>query len=95
MGSDAPADLPAKIDYCRDVLTEVLIYHQRTEITGCHCGWAELGHSYAGHVADVYEMEMRARTTPAEPVARCAHGNPSWADCTGCRRDAQERNARG
>ena len=43
----------------RDVLVNVLIYHQRTNTSGCHCGWAVLGASYAEHVADVYEEALR------------------------------------
>lgn len=41
--------------YSRSLLVEILIYHQRTDTSGCHCGWAVLGASYAEHVADVYE----------------------------------------
>lgn len=29
----------------------LLIFHRRTDIRGCHCGWAELGRSHAEHVA--------------------------------------------
>ena len=28
---------------------EILIYHQRRDITGCLCGWSELGKSHPGH----------------------------------------------
>lgn len=45
--------------YDRDLLVEVLIYHQRTDVSGCHCGWAELGASYPEHVADVYERVVQ------------------------------------
>lgn len=48
-------------EYDREVLTTVLIYHQRTDTSGCHCGWAVLGASYAEHVVDVYEACMAAR----------------------------------
>jgi hypothetical protein len=50
-----------KLPYDRKVLLTVLIYHSRTETSGCHCGWAELGKSYADHVADVYEQSVTAR----------------------------------
>lgn len=40
----------------RERLIQVLIYHQRTDDTGCACGWATLGGSFAEHVADVYEQ---------------------------------------
>lgn len=46
--------------YRRDVLVAVLIYHQATEDSGCHCGWAVVGASHAGHVADVYEASVAA-----------------------------------
>jgi hypothetical protein len=42
--------------YDRAILIHVLIYHQATATSGCHCGWAELGRSHAEHVADVYEQ---------------------------------------
>jgi hypothetical protein len=41
--------------YNRHVLIEILIHHWRTNISACSCGWAELGGSHPGHVADVYE----------------------------------------
>lgn len=44
-----------------EVLVEVLVYHQRTNNSGCHCGWGELGHSYAEHVAGIYEDSLRVR----------------------------------
>lgn len=47
--------------YDRDTLVNVIIYHGRTSIKGCHCGWAELGKSHAEHVADVYEASVTAR----------------------------------
>jgi hypothetical protein len=52
-------------DYDRDALVQTIIYHGRTSIKGCHCGWAELGKRHAEHVADVYEASMTAaeRTT--------------------------------
>lgn len=46
--------------YDRDVLVQVLVYHWRTNTSGCGCGWAELGHSHAEHVADVYEQSVAA-----------------------------------
>lgn len=53
--------------YDRDVLVDTLIYHQRTDTSGCHCGWAVLGASYAEHVANVYEAA--AATTVNRQVA--------------------------
>lgn len=46
--------------YDRNVLVEVLIYHWRDGITGCGCGWAELGKSWPEHVATVYEESVVA-----------------------------------
>ena len=37
----------------RAVLVEVLVYHQRTDARFCSCGWGQLGHSHAEHIADV------------------------------------------
>lgn len=33
------------------VVADLLIEHSRYDITGCRCGWAELGKSHAEHVA--------------------------------------------
>lgn len=52
-------DQPAA--YVRSVLVEVLVYHYRTDTSGCGCGWAELGRSHPEHVADVYEMAVGLR----------------------------------
>ncbi len=40
------------------ILTHVLVHHQRTDITGCGCGWSELGKSWAEHVARAYEQAL-------------------------------------
>jgi len=47
--------------YNREVLVTVLIYHQRKDIEGCYCGWAEPGKSHAEHVAAIYEESVTAR----------------------------------
>lgn len=49
------------LPYDRDVLVEVIVYHGRTSIERCHCGWAELGRSHAEHVATVYEESVAVR----------------------------------
>lgn len=54
--------LAAAPRYDREVLVETVIYHGRSSIEGCHCGWSVLGHSHAEHVADVDE---RALAVPA------------------------------
>lgn len=48
--------------YDREVLVEILVYHYRNGITGCGCGWAELGKSWPAHIADVFEASVAART---------------------------------
>lgn len=50
-----------EIRFDRDVLVDVLVYHYRKDISGCGCGWAELGRMHPKHVADVYEASMAAR----------------------------------
>jgi hypothetical protein len=49
------------IVYDRTVLVDVLVYHWATNTSGCGCGWAVLGASYAEHVADVYEAAVTWR----------------------------------
>lgn len=48
-----------------DVMIDVLIDHQRTESSGCHCGRLQLGGSYAEHVVDEYEGRMIRREARA------------------------------
>lgn len=43
----------------RAILVQVLIYHYRTNISGCGCGWAKLGFSHPEHVVDVFEESIR------------------------------------
>lgn len=50
-----------EIRYDREVLLEVLIYHQHTESSACICGWNRLGYSHPEHVREVYEESMRVR----------------------------------
>ena len=50
-----------ELPYDRDVLVDVFVYHFRRDSASCGCGWAELGRSHAAHVADVYELSVRAR----------------------------------
>lgn len=63
LGGDPPYD--------RDVLVKVLVYHQATSTSGCHCGWKVLGASHCGHVADVYEQTMADEAALPE---RTEHG---------------------
>ena len=54
----------ADVTYNRDLLNAVLIYHQRTSIKGCGCGWSRPGASYTEHVVDAYEEAQRQGMTP-------------------------------
>lgn len=56
-----PTSNAASVCYDRAALVAVLVYHWRTETSGCGCGWAVLGASHPEHVADVYEMELAER----------------------------------
>lgn len=47
---------PTVIRVRRDILIDVVIYHTKTNIKGCRCGWAKLGESWAEHVADVVQQ---------------------------------------
>lgn len=49
------------INYDREVLVNVLIYHTRNGIRGCRCGWAVPGASFPEHVANVYEEHILAK----------------------------------
>lgn len=57
-GEQAPA---WGIGYDRPTMVQVLVYHQRVDITCCQCGWGVLGASHAEHVADVYEQAVLSR----------------------------------
>lgn len=37
----------------RDAYVKVIVQHQRTSISNCHCGGLELGESWAEHLADL------------------------------------------
>jgi hypothetical protein len=50
-----------ELSWSRDLLIEVLVYHQRINETYCACGWSVLGAFHAEHIADVYESSMAAR----------------------------------
>lgn len=41
----------------------ILVAHQRTATSGCICGWAKLGHSHPGHVAQVLAVNALDRLT--------------------------------
>ena len=36
-----------------DPIARLLVAHQRTDTSACHCGWAALGESHAEHVAEL------------------------------------------
>lgn len=45
----------------RAILVEIFVYHYRKDNAACGCGWAELGHSHAEHVAEVFESSLLMR----------------------------------
>ncbi len=47
------------MEYDRELLIRVLVYHQPTNTSGCICGWGKLAHSHPEHVIDTYEEAMR------------------------------------
>lgn len=46
------------LPFVRKVMISVLVYHQPTSTSGCHCGWGELGRSHPEHVVEIYEMSI-------------------------------------
>lgn len=56
-----PDQRGAGLTHDREVLIDVLTYHQRASSSHCACGWSKLGHSFADHIADVYEDSLRVR----------------------------------
>ncbi len=47
------------LPYNKDVLTVVLIEHQRTDVGSCDCGNAPLGISFAEHIVKMYERAVK------------------------------------
>lgn len=41
-----------------DRIGDVILAHLRTDITGCRCGWSELGRSHSHHVAREVAAEL-------------------------------------
>lgn len=58
-----PDDKPTGFWVDRTTLVDVLVYHWRTNTSGCGCGWHRLGHSHPEHVADVVQ-ERSAQSQP-------------------------------
>jgi hypothetical protein len=61
--------------YDRDLLLDVLIYHQRQNIGACHCGPLQPGSSYCEHVRDVYEKRI---TEDPQPGGLHANDTSPW-----------------
>jgi len=58
-----------------DPLARLLVAHQRTDTSACHCGWAALGESHAQHVAELVRSAFhRPRGLDTRP--------PEWAILT-------------
>lgn len=49
-----------RLDVSR-ILVDVLVYHQRADVSSCACGWSVLGASHAEHVADVFTDSIAIR----------------------------------
>lgn len=49
------------IPFDRDLMIDILVYHWRTNTSGCGCGWVSLGRSHAEHVVEIYEMSIMGR----------------------------------
>lgn len=46
----------------RRLAASILIAHQRRDAGSCLCGWSELGHSHAEHVAEILDLAGALRT---------------------------------
>lgn len=53
-------------DTYRRLAAAVLVAHQRRDSTACLCGWSELGHSHAEHVAQVLHVAGALRDRPPQ-----------------------------
>lgn len=40
----------------RRLAASILVAHQRKDAATCLCGWSELGHSHAEHVAEILDL---------------------------------------
>ncbi len=54
-------DQNKSIPFDRKLMIDILVYHWRTNNSGCGCGWAELARSHPEHVVEVYEMSIIGR----------------------------------
>jgi len=77
--------------YRRDMLVSTLIYHQRTDKSGCICGWGKLpehlGRFHADHVADVYEVAV---VEAAGICPTCVSVLSAYRWCPRCHRHVEE-----
>lgn len=54
-----------------DPIARLLVAHQRTDTSACHCGWAALGESHAEHVAELVRSAFhRPRGLDIRPPER-------------------------
>lgn len=73
-----------------DPLARLLVGHQRTDTSACHCGWAALGESHAEHVAELVRSAFhRPRGLDTRPPERAIlldlieelrEGHPTFGD---------------
>jgi hypothetical protein len=48
------------MEFNREMMMDVLVYHQRLDVGTCACGWSVIGASHAQHVVEVYELSIEA-----------------------------------
>lgn len=77
------------VEYRRSTLVATLIEHQRLESGACACGWAELGASYARHVALAYEEKADWAALIDGSISGAGSGSQDPSD------EAQQRPLRG
>lgn len=66
------------MQYRRDILNNVLIYHQRKNIGECICGWSVLGALHAEHICDVYEATLQEAEKGYAPVTELTDDPVEW-----------------
>jgi hypothetical protein len=76
------------VAYDRDVLIDVVVGHWPTATSGCSCGWQRLGHSFAEHIADVYEGIV-AQTKFCRTCSTDISEYTTGTQCVAC--EAEER----
>lgn len=69
----------------RNAIARVLLSHQRSDIGGCSCGWADWGKSWSMHVAENLRLTMAGHIVPPVIVTETHRKRPAitvGCDCT-------------